>query len=64
VEKIVEAANASSFWYEHMAQTMQRAPWQLAYDYMLRSGRMDDARLREIAPKFMAWIEGQRGGQR
>jgi 2-polyprenyl-6-methoxyphenol hydroxylase-like FAD-dependent oxidoreductase len=64
VEKIVEAANASSFWYEHMAQTMQQAPWQLAYDYMLRSGRMDDARLREIAPKFMTRIEGQRGGQR
>ena len=64
VEKIVEAANASSFWYEHMAQTMQRAPWQLAYDYMLRSGRMDDVRLSEIAPNFMAWIEGKRGDQR
>jgi len=64
VEKIVEAANASSFWYERMAQAMQQAPWQLAYDYMTRSGRMDDVRLRETAPKFMAWIDEQRGGSR
>lgn len=64
VEKIVEAANASSFWYERMAQAMQEAPWRLAYEYMMRSGRMDDARLREMAPKFMAWIEGKREGSR
>lgn len=64
VEKIVEAANASSFWYERMAQAMQQAPWRLAYDYMMRSGRMDEARLRETAPKFMAWIDEQRGGGR
>jgi len=63
VEKIVEAANASSFWYERMAQAMPQAPWRLAYDYMMRSGRMDDARLRETAPKFMAWIDGKRGGR-
>jgi len=64
VEKIVEAANASSFWYERMAQAMQEAPWRLAYDYMMRSGRMDDVRLRETAPQFMAWIDGKRGGSR
>jgi 2-polyprenyl-6-methoxyphenol hydroxylase-like FAD-dependent oxidoreductase len=62
VEKIVEAANASSFWYEDMARAMGASPWRLAYDYMTRSGRMDEARLREQAPKFMAWIDGQRGG--
>jgi len=62
VEKIVEAANASSFWYEDMARAMRAPPWRLAYDYMTRSGRMDDARLRELAPKFMAWIDEQRGG--
>lgn len=62
VEKIVEAANASSFWYEDMAQAMRAPPWRLAYDYMMRSGRMDDARLRELAPKFMVWVDEQRGG--
>ena len=62
VEKIVEAANTSSFWYEDMARAMRAPPWRLAYDYMTRSGRMDEARLREQAPKFMAWIDGQRGG--
>lgn len=62
VEKIVAAANSSSFWYERMAQAMQQPPWQLAYDYMTRSGRMDDDRLREAAPQFMAWIDAQRGG--
>ncbi len=62
VEKIVDAANASSHWYERMAQAMRREPWQLAYDYMTRSGRMDDARLREQAPGFMARIDEKRTG--
>ncbi|MDX1376691.1 MAG: monooxygenase, partial [Burkholderiales bacterium] len=61
VEKIVGAANSSSFWYERMAQAMQQPPWRLAYDYMTRSGRMDDARLRELAPRFMARIDKERG---
>jgi len=25
---------------------------------------MDDVRLRETAPQFMAWIDGKRGGSR
>ena len=40
VEKLVAAANASSFWYERMADKMHYEPWQLAYDYMTRSGRV------------------------
>ncbi|MGE0874604.1 MAG: FAD-dependent monooxygenase [Burkholderiales bacterium] len=54
VEKIVAAARQSSYWYERLAEKMQLPPWQLAYDYMTRSGRMDDARLASIAPAFMA----------
>ncbi|HLN85976.1 MAG TPA: hypothetical protein VK200_05925, partial [Candidatus Limnocylindrales bacterium] len=60
VEKIVAAANASSYWYERLADKMKLQPWQLAYDYMTRSGRMTDERLRELSPKFMARVEKER----
>lgn len=60
VEKITAAANASSYWYERLAEKMKLQPWELAYDYMTRSGRMTDERLREISPKFMARVEAER----
>ena len=60
VEKIVAAANASSYWYERLAEKMRLQPWQLAYDYMTRSGRMTDERLRELSPKFMERIDAER----
>ena len=54
VEKLHAAANASSYWYERFPEKMKLAPWDLAYDYMTRSGRISDERLRQMAPKFMA----------
>ena len=60
VEKIIAAANASSYWYEHLPEKMKLQPWQLAYDYMTRSGRMTDERLRELSPKFMARVDAER----
>jgi len=60
VDKLVAAANKSSFWYERVADKMQLEPWELAYDYMTRSGRMDDDRMRETAPEFMAMVEARR----
>ena len=60
VEKILAAANASSYWYERIAEKMKLEPWQLAYDYMTRSGRMTDERLRELTPKFMARVVKER----
>ena len=60
VEKLVAAANSSSYWYERMADKMTLAPVELAYDYMTRSGRVDDARLAEMAPRFMREVEAAR----
>ncbi len=53
VEKIVSAANTSARWYERMADLMPLAPYEFAYEYMTRTGRVSDARLCEIAPDFM-----------
>jgi benzoate-CoA ligase family protein len=58
VEKLVAAANASSYWYERMGDKMALAPLDLAYDYMSRSGRMSDERLAETAPQFMRAVRG------
>jgi benzoate-CoA ligase family protein len=63
VEKLVAAANTSSFWYERMADKMALTPIDLAYDYMARSGRMSDERLAETAPRFMESVRaGHPGG--
>ncbi|HET7766603.1 MAG TPA: FAD-dependent monooxygenase [Burkholderiales bacterium] len=62
VEKLLAAANASSYWYEQFSEKMALEPWQLAYDYMTRSGRMTEERLRAIAPKFMARVDAGRSG--
>src|SRR5581483_4831394 len=60
VEKLVAAANASSFWYERLAEKIKLDPVSLAYDYMTRSGRMSDERLAEIAPRFMKRVSQER----
>jgi 2-polyprenyl-6-methoxyphenol hydroxylase-like FAD-dependent oxidoreductase len=54
VDKLHAAANRSSYWYEKFPEKMRLAPWDLAYDYMTRSGRISDDRLRQMAPGFMA----------
>jgi 2-polyprenyl-6-methoxyphenol hydroxylase-like FAD-dependent oxidoreductase len=61
VDKLHAAANLSSYWYERLEDKMRLAPWELAYDYMTRSGRMSDARLAETAPRFMAALGAARG---
>ncbi len=59
-EKLLIAAGLSSYWYEDFESKLALEPWALAYDYMMRSGRMTDERLREIAPEFMAKVERSR----
>ena len=62
VDKILAAANASSYWYEKFEEKMQFQAWELAYDYMTRSGRMTEERLRATAPRFMARVDAERRG--
>jgi len=57
VEKLVSAANASADWYERFGEHMQLPAWDFAYSYIRRAGRIDDARLRRLAPEFMAAYE-------
>ena len=59
-EKLLLAASLSSYWYEDFPSKLGLEPWQLAYDYMMRSGRMTDERLRETAPRFMERVERAR----
>lgn len=58
--KIVDAANTSAQWYEGFSEKMRLEPMDFAYDYLMRSGRMTDERLRKIAPQFAADFEAHR----
>jgi hypothetical protein len=42
---------------------MQLAPQDMAMSYIRRSGRIDDERLRETAPRFMARYDAARRGR-
>lgn len=58
VEKLFAAAGASSRWYETFPARMARGgALGLAYDYMMRSGRMSPKRLRTEAPRFMQRVD-------
>jgi 2-polyprenyl-6-methoxyphenol hydroxylase-like FAD-dependent oxidoreductase len=60
VQKLVKAARTSSDWYEHFPEHMKLDLMDFAYGYITRSGRIDDARLRAMSPKFMARYEASR----
>lgn len=54
VKKLVAASRRSALWYEDFAQHMCLGPLDLAMSYITRSERIDDDRLRGMAPNFMA----------
>jgi len=54
VDKLVAAANRSADWYERFPGHMQLRPWQMAWSYIQRSGRVDAAKLATVSPRFVA----------
>jgi anthraniloyl-CoA monooxygenase len=46
------AAMKSILWYESVDERMHLDPVPFAYDYMMRTGRVNDDRLRRIDPEF------------
>lgn len=52
VDKLLAGAAGSWSWYERFADRMHLGAHEFAYDYMTRSGRVSDERLRAIAPRF------------
>jgi 2-polyprenyl-6-methoxyphenol hydroxylase-like FAD-dependent oxidoreductase len=67
VKKLVTAARTSADWYAHFAEHMKLDLMDFGYSYITRSGRIDDARLRTMAPAFMTRYEASKprsaGGQ-
>jgi 2-polyprenyl-6-methoxyphenol hydroxylase-like FAD-dependent oxidoreductase len=57
VKKLVTAARTSADWYEKFPDHMKLDLMDFAYSYITRSGRIDDARLRAMSPRFMARYE-------
>ncbi len=57
VKKLVTAARTSADWYESFPAHMKLGLMDFAYSYITRSGRIDDNRLRAMAPQFMARYE-------
>lgn len=60
VEKLVRAAKSSTDWYADFPAHMQLHPLDMAHSYITRSSRVDNDRLREMSPKFMARYEKER----
>ncbi|SNT09597.1 2-polyprenyl-6-methoxyphenol hydroxylase [Noviherbaspirillum humi] len=53
-DKLNAAAEKSIAWYEDIAEKMALSPYELALDYMLRTGLMTPDRLARESPRFMA----------
>ena len=60
VKKLVMAARTSADWYANFAEHMKLNLMDFAHSYITRSGRIDDTRLRAMAPSFMARYEASR----
>jgi anthraniloyl-CoA monooxygenase len=57
IEDYQAAAQESMVWFENARQYMHLSPLELAYVLMTRSGRVDDEKLRQRDPDFIAAYE-------
>jgi benzoate-CoA ligase family protein len=64
VKKLVAAARTSAGWYENFPEHMKLDLMDFAYSYITRSGRIDDARLAAMSPKFMARYQQSKAASR
>lgn len=53
-QKLVDAAEKSFTWYEEIVPKLDLDPPALVFDYLTRTGRIDEERLTEEYPEFMA----------
>ena len=47
-----EATERSFNWYENVRAAMRTEVWEFAHDFLTRTGRVNDERLKEYAPQF------------
>lgn len=59
-ESFQDAAMRSIRWYETVDERMHLDPVAFAYDYMMRTGRVSDERLRRLDPEFADLVERHR----
>lgn len=59
-EQWLGVARRSYQWYERFRDRLDLAPHAFGYDFLTRTGRVDDARLKDSSPRFMAGFERER----
>ncbi len=59
MKKIWDAANVSLRWYERMGELMKLDPWEFAYSYMTRTGRVAHEDVRRRDPELAAAYEAR-----
>jgi len=62
-QKLIHASKNSYMWYEDMAEWMNLyTPEEFVYQFMTRTGRIDDTRLRNEFPELVQRLTGKAGG--
>lgn len=59
VEKLQEVAIQSIRWYESVSDLLHLSPFEFAYDYMMRTGKLTHEKIREMDPTFIREYESR-----